>query len=531
MAMAWLTRRRIRARFLLGFGIVLGLTLVTGGYGAWKASTTAGLMNEVLEEDLKGERDLATLRAECISIDRMTRSFLLLARRGMSLEEEKGKLAASRQSYQDALARLKARHQSEARRAALADLERVIAQAAPINSRIVALASAGDTPQAEEVLFRDARPAQKALRDAIAALGELFRLETDRKHARARESHRAGLVGMALVGGLAVLFGLAVARALSLTLSTSVETFRKGLAAAASGDLRHDVPVEGTDEFAAMSADLNLMLQNLRVQVSAIGTVAETLASESRRLEDETHRLSAAADDLSRSAEEQEASALASAAALDQLSASFRSVERSTEEATSRTDQTSQASAHGVSRAQEAVGAMNALSGNTRQVGEMASAITEIAHRTNLLSLNAAIEAAKAGIHGRGFAVVAEEVRKLAEQAAAAAQDIGGIIGRTHGDTETGVTRVHEVHRSLDAIAERMEAQSSAMHGIRREVDAQLQAAQTVAAAVDQTRVQSERNAHAAGQVAATLQEATATVRALSGLSRNLQGLTAQFQV
>ena len=76
-----------------------------------------------------------------------------------------------------------------------------------------------------------------------------------------------------------------------------------------------------------------------------------------------------------------------------------------------------------------------------------------------------------------------------------------------------------------------MEAQSSAMHGIRREVDAQLQAAQTVAAAVDQTRVQSERNAHAAGQVAATLQEATATVRALSGLSRNLQGLTAQFQV
>jgi methyl-accepting chemotaxis protein len=174
---------------------------------------------------------------------------------------------------------------------------------------------------------------------------------------------------------------------------------------------------------------------------------------------------------------------------------------------------------------------MHAIEDSSTRVGKITAVIAEIAGQTNLLSLNAAIEAAKAGEHGRGFAVVAEEIRKLAERSASAAEEIDALILESGQRVEAGTGSVGAVSRSLGAIEGGIRDNADRIRSIALAMEEQSKASEEVVQAVATTAQLTERNASATTQLASTTQEITRTIEELAHMANELRQLTTRFKL
>lgn len=203
------------------------------------------------------------------------------------------------------------------------------------------------------------------------------------------------------------------------------------------------------------------------------------------------------------------------------------------------------------SKVGESALSIQALGEQSSQIGRIVETITSIASQTNLLALNAAIEAARAGEQGKGFAVVAEEVRKLAEESAHAAYQIGDIVKNIQALTQDSMSSIHlgtqEVHRgveiiretgsSLDEISHSVQETFQKIQGINSYVGELSDSSRTIVNTIDEVSRVAENNAAISEQVAASAEEQTSSVRQIissvenvSNLAHNLEALANQFK-
>jgi len=174
---------------------------------------------------------------------------------------------------------------------------------------------------------------------------------------------------------------------------------------------------------------------------------------------------------------------------------------------------------------------MAAIQDDSRKIENILHLITEIANQTNLLSLNAAIEAAKAGEHGKGFAVVADEVRKLAERSAMAVKEIDTLMHASVQSIQTGTDRVHSIGKLLEGIQGSIRASALRMATIGTQNENLNHDSATVSDVMDHLLDIAAGNAAATEQMAASLQEIRRAVGDMNLTAERLYTLVSRFKV
>lgn len=278
---------------------------------------------------------------------------------------------------------------------------------------------------------------------------------------------------------------------LSGTLGRGVTEITKPLDNVSQGDFTVDVNLKRKDEFGQIARSLSHMLANMRALILEMQGVMGTLQHASEQVGDSTQRLTQSSDEILGAIEEidrgvslQAEDAQDCVVQINELSEQIRTVYEYTDEISRISEDANRTISDGMdvidelsekSRATvEITGAIQrdilSLNDQTQAIGNFAGVIDEIASQTNLLSLNASIEAARAGDAGRGFAVVAEEIRKLADQSLNAAKQIGDIVKKIQTQTGQTVDAVHHAGEIVTSQSGSLEKTQDAFHKVNDRV-------------------------------------------------------------
>jgi methyl-accepting chemotaxis protein len=333
-----------------------------------------------------------------------------------------------------------------------------------------------------------------------------------------------------ILGGLVILSLLLfiVVRSLARRMARPLAELVDGLR---NSDLTREIRIESEDEIGQAAKAFNAYNSDLRARIMEVSGFASRVASGSTELSASSDEMSRAVDDIAKVSEDLKHAGERVARAMAGLSEESGMVVQHSEEGGKEGAAAVAETVRSAQAGEAAVLGMGEIQGATAQIVQAVRVIQEIARQTNLLSLNAAIEAAKAGSMGKGFAVVAEEVRKLAERSRTSAKEIEELIQRAQDAVSGGVSSVQGTMSSLEAIRERIQQVASRVSQIGTFARGQAGTSAEVTRMMDKTSEGLAQNATATHELAATVKEIAKTSEDLAQVAEGLRALAGSFKL
>lgn len=454
-------------------------------------------------------------------------------------------VAAHRKAYLDALGKLEKIETGKEGKEAIGKLKSTIAEAREANLK---LAQAVQDNRFEEALGLFESVVDPVLGKVIPIVEELVTRNQEGVQEKYRQiigDNRNVKTALGIVVAISFILCVVMSSLITKSITTPIRNNIDVARTLAGGNLSVEIAVDRKDEFGDQLAAFKSMVEKWKTLIAEVTVSASNVASAS-------HELSASAEQLAKGATSQVEKTVQVSTASEEVSQASLDIARNANDIScSVKDMVSTAGSgsaivnRSVSEVMEIAKTVDKSSGILRDLGEQSEkignivvVINEIADQTNLLALNAAIEAARAGEHGRGFAVVADEVRKLAERTSQATGEIGGMITGIRSGVDRAVGSMDEASHKVGTGVDLANEAGAALTGIVRRSSDLEGMIQQIASAIEEMNATTGEIARDIEHVANVSRESSnaadqveQAALALSRLSVSLEKSVGEFRV
>ncbi|MBJ6802734.1 methyl-accepting chemotaxis protein [Geomonas propionica] len=515
---------KLRTRLGIAFAVVMVLMTVVGGYSINRMAAFDREVSTLIEDKWPKTVALNDLKSQVNVVARGLRNMVIL-QDPQEVQKEEKRIGESLQAVDQRIEELKKSAHSDAGKVALKEVVEARAVYQEAQHHVVATIKAGGKDKAGQELIGSMRKAQSAFFGAIDKMlshqdKEMVRVGEESK--QMIDQGRMVVVGLLVVAViLSILLALMIVHSITAPISELIAA--------------NDRLAESTRQ----------VVGNLREMLGRVSESSSEIASASQQLR-------ATAEQIATGAEELASQTSSVAVASEEMAATSGDIAQNCVRAAEASRQSSESAAQGghvvqetiagmvriAERVKDSAGTVESLGARSEQIGDIIATIEDIADQTNLLALNAAIEAARAGEQGRGFAVVADEVRALAERTTRATKEIGNMIKAIQDETKAAVSAMEEGVVEVEKGTESSQQSGEALQMILQQIgEVSMQVNQIATAAEEQTATTSEITMNVQ-QVTDVVQhtarganETAAAASQLAHSAQSLESLVRQFRL
>ncbi len=534
----------ISVRLGAAFSVIIVLMLVVGLFAISRMNTLEKDIDELIQDRYPKVIMLQKVKDNLSVIARSIRNMMLV-----DTPKEAAKEAKRVTDARDAIGKIFAELdktinsvQGKAQLKEVTDARSVYVQA---YMNVIKLIEAGEKEKARNELLTTVRKSQTNYFELLDKLIDFQSKQVEKLGADVDQyttvSKKIIIVLVLLSAALAAVMAVLIVRSITKPVSVLVEANKK----LANGDLTVAIISSSRDEIGQLADSSRIMVESLRDLISRVAETSGQIASASNQLRSTAEQIATAAEEVA-----SQTSTVATAS--EEMAATSGDIAQNCSMAAETSRQSSDSATHGGSVVQETIAGMvkiaervknsaltvENLGARSEQIGQIIGTIEDIADQTNLLALNAAIEAARAGEQGRGFAVVADEVRALAERTSRATREIGEMIKGIQSETKAAVRVMEEGVVEVEKGAMSSQQSGKALSMILQQIsEVTMQINQIATAAEEQTATTSEitmnvqQVTEVVHQTARGASETAAAAAQLNGNAEELQRLVGRFRL